>query len=307
MLLVVAVLWGASEWFIPRKTGDGKGPLLLPNLTPAKIQEIQWQRGEEVVHLKKDSNWSIIRPISVAADSSVVEGLLNTLSHLRPDRRFSETRKDLKEFGLDSPRTRLFFLQEGKWFEIQIGNKTPMGNATYVRGSHSPDLFLVDEFTIKELDRDLLALREKRIFSLPLEKVGVLEIKGKTQGFSLEKGLQGWNLKGRPEKKLDTAKVEAFISELLWLKARGFSLVGAEDPGRGLKTSRVQIRLKTIGKEKKEETLILGQEDPGIGLWAKSPLHKDVVLLDPTFIKSIPEGPEAWEEKTPPPPVKKGP
>lgn len=307
MLLVVAVLWGASEWFFPRKTEDVKGPPLFPNLIVAKIQEIQWQRGKEVVHLKKDSNWSIIRPISVAADSSVVEGLLKTLSHLRPDRRFSETGNDLKAFGLDSPRTKLGFLQEGKWFEIQIGNQTPMGNATYVKGSHSPDLFLVDEFTVKELDRDLLALREKRIFSLPLDRVGILEIKGKTRGFSLEKGSQGWTIKGLPGKKLDTSKVEAFISELLWVKAKGFSRSGAEDPVKGLKTFRVQIRLSTIGKEVKEETLILGQEDSGIGLWAKSPLHKDLVLLDPAVIPSIPEGPEIWEEKTPPSPEKKGP
>jgi hypothetical protein len=93
----------------------------------------------------------------------VVNNILRTLISLTPEREFSVKGLNLKEFGLDSPRIKFLFLTQGKWSEILVGNKTAVGKDYYVRVSNSPNLFLIQEFLIKELDQDISALREKKV------------------------------------------------------------------------------------------------------------------------------------------------
>lgn len=163
VLLFVAGLWAVSEFVIPRKTEGLKARPFFTNLQPEKIQEIQWLRGTEVVHLKKNKVWEIVQPVSAPADPAVVNNILRTLSGLTPEKRFSVSEKDWKEFGLDAPRVKVLFLNQGKWIEIQIGKKTPVGIDSYVRVSNSPDLFLLPEYLVGELDQDLSALKEKKV------------------------------------------------------------------------------------------------------------------------------------------------
>jgi Domain of unknown function (DUF4340) len=306
-LLVVAGFWATITIFYPKKAEEIKIPPLFPNLTSDKIQELQWQRGQEIIHLKKKKGWEIIQPITVSADSDHMEGILQTLSSLKPERRFSEPGKNLKEFGLDYPKMRLLFLSQGKWSEIQVGNKNVAGNAYYLKSSNSTDLFLIDEYLVKELNQDLMALREKKVFSFTLDQVRGLEIRTNKKSLSLEKDTKGWISKVRPEKRLIKEKVDFFISDLLWLKAKGFAGQGSKDPKWGLKDPLYQVRLWSEGKDRREEVLILGAEIPQKGLCSMSTLHKEVVFLDPSILKKIPQGLEEWEDKTPPPAAKKGP
>jgi hypothetical protein len=163
VLLFVAGIWAVSEFMIPRKNEGLKPVPFFTNLQADKIMEIQWQRGAEIVHLKKNKGWEIIQPVSVPADPVAVNNILRTLSTLTPEKRFSVTGQDQQEFGLDSPRVKILFLTQGKWFEIQVGKKTPVGFDSYVRVSNSPDFFLVQEVFVRELDQDLSALKEKKV------------------------------------------------------------------------------------------------------------------------------------------------
>ncbi len=123
----------------------------------------------------------------------------------------------------------------------------------------------------------------------------------------MEKDAKGWISKDRPEKRLIKEKVDFFISDLLWFKAKGFAGQGSKDPKWGFKDPLYQVRLWSEGKDRREEVLILGAEIPQKGLSAMSTLHKEVVFLDPSILKKIPQGLEEWEDKPPPPAAKKGP
>jgi hypothetical protein len=163
VLLFVAGIWAVSEFMIPRKNEGLKPVPFFTNLQADKIKEIQWLRGTEIVHLKKNKTWEIIQPISMPADPVITNNILRTLSTLTPEKRFSVSGQDQQEFGLDSPRLKIKFLTEGKWFDIQIGKKTPVGFDSYIKVSNSPDLFLVQEIFVRELDQELSALKEKKV------------------------------------------------------------------------------------------------------------------------------------------------
>ncbi len=163
VLMVVIGLWAVSQFIIPQKTEGSKTAPFFKNLQADEIKEIQWMRGSELVHLKKNKVWAIVQPISQRADSAVVNNILRTLSRLTPERKISILEKDWSEFGLDAPRVKIIFLNQGKWFEIQVGNKTPVGNDSFLKVSNSPDLFIIQENIVQELDQDLSALKEKKV------------------------------------------------------------------------------------------------------------------------------------------------
>ena len=188
-----------------------------------------------------------------------------------------------------------------------MGNKTTVGHDYYVKVSNAPDLLLVPEVIIQDLDRDLFTLRGKKVFSIPVDQVQSIEFHADRKGFYLEKTPEGWRQKGPSGGEINKKQVDSFLNELLQLKVRGFAGPGINNPKWGLKSPNYQIRLNTRGKEDKEEILSLGKEDPAKGLSAMSTIHNEVIFLDPAIIKKFPQDLEAWKTQTPSPPDKKGP
>ncbi len=296
VLVVVAGAFVASELFVPRQAKEGEQAPIF-NLTPGTIQEIRWQRGESVIELKKNKTWEMVKPFSASADPVVVDGVLQALGSLKPERKFLSGGKDLNEFGLNPPLVRIDFTTQGKKFELLLGSKTVAGQTQYVKASHLPDIYLVEAFTIKELDRDVLALREKKVFSLTPDQIQGLEIGIGKKSLQLVKTPQGWVEKGKPEKRLDKNRVESLVLDLTWVKAKEFLDGEPESPGWGLKDPAYRIRLTGGEKEKKTEDLWIGTEAAGKGFYARSGLHPSTLIIEGAILKKIPADLTGWEEK----------
>ncbi len=296
VLVVVAGVFIVSEWVIPRQAKEGDQPPIF-NLVPGSIQEIRWQRGESVIELKKNKHWEMVKPLSTPADPVVVDGVLQVLSSLKPERKFQPEGKDLNEFGLNPPLVRIEFIAQGKKFELHLGSKTVAGQAQYAKASLLPDIYLVEALTVKELDRDVLALREKKVFSLTPDQIDGLEIGVGKKNLQLVKTAQGWVEKGQPEKRLDKNRVESLILDLTWVKAKEFLEGEQESPGWGLKEPAYRVRLTGGGKEKKDERLWIGAEAGEKGFYARSGLYPSTLIIEGAILKKIPADLTEWEEK----------
>jgi hypothetical protein len=296
VLVVVAGAFLVSEFLIPRQGKEGGQPPIF-NLAPGTVQKIRWQRGESVIELKKNKNWEMVKPFSAPADPVAVDGVLQALGSLRAERKFLPEGKDLNEFGLNPPQVRIDFTAQEKKYELQLGSKTVAGQAQYVKASHLPDIYLVEAFTVKELDRDVLALREKKVFSLTPDQIEGLEIGIGTKTLRLIKTAPGWVEKGPPDKRLDKNRVESLTLDLTWVKAREFLEGEKENPGWGLKEPAYRVRLTGGGKEKKEESLWIGAEAGGKGFYARSSLHPSALIIEGAILKKIPADLAGWEEK----------
>ncbi len=296
VLVVVAGAFIISELFIPRQAKKDDHPPLF-NFTPGDIHEIRWQRGESVIELKKNKNWEIVKPLNTPADPVVVEGVLQALNSLKPERKFQPEGKDLTEFGLNPPLVRIDFTAQGKKFELQLGSKTVAGQSRYFKTSLLPDIYLVEAFTAKELDRDVLALREKKVFSLTPDQIEALEIGIGKKNLQLMKTARGWVGKGQPEKPLDKNRVESLILDLTWVKAKEFLEGEEENSAWGLKEPAYRIRLSGGGKEKKDEELWIGAEAGSKGFYARSSLYPSTLIIEGEILKKIPADLSGWEEK----------
>lgn len=295
VLLIVAGAFILSESVFLKKSKE-KEAVPLFNLTPGGIQEIRWQRGEEVIELKKNKTWEIVRPITAAADTQVLEGVLQGLIQLKPERRFQPAGKDLAEFGLYPPQSMISFSAQGKRYEIRIGAKAAVGNALYLMVAGSPEIYLAEAFALKELDRDLLALREKQVFSLTLEQIAVLELRNGQKNWQLKKTDKGWIEPGLPERLLSKSKVESFIIALTGAKAKAFLEGEKENPLWGLQGPSVRVALTGGGNQKIEETLLIGAEVPGQGFYARSSRYAPALVIDGALIGRIPRDLAEWRE-----------
>jgi hypothetical protein len=235
-----------------------------------------------------------------------MENLLQTLTSLKAERRFSEIKPGAEGFGLNPPKIKISFLDQGKWFEILVGNKTAVGQDYYVRVSTAPELLLVQEFIIQDLDRDLFALRDKRVFSIPVDQIQSIEFQVKKKSFYLERTPKGWKQKGRSEGEINKKQVDSFLNDIVQLRVKGFAGPGINKPQWELKSPNYQIQFNFKGNDHREETLSLGKKDPKNGIPARSSIQNEVVFLDPAVLKKFPRDLDAWKNQTPPPPDKKG-
>lgn len=306
LLVGIAGLWLTFEWVFPKNGEEAKSPPLFKALEAAKIREIKWEKGEARIRLVHDRTWTIKAPITGAVDAQVLADVLQGLSELRPERRLTGNKIDLKDFGLEPSPLKIVFLNQDRWHEIHVGRKTAVGTAYYVMISTSPDLFLISDYQIRSLDRTLFDLRDKKIFSFSLDQVRFLSMGLKNKKFIMEKDSKGWYWKDRPGYRLNPGKVNTFISDLLRLRAVGFAESGLKNPKWGLKDPPYELILRPDGTGP-EEVLKIGLEMPSKGLCGWSSIQKEVLFLEPSILKKIPQGLEDWEEKAFPPLPKKGP
>ena len=134
----------------------------------------------------------------------------------------------------------------------------------------------------------MLALREKKVFSLTPDQIEGLEIGVGKKSLQLVKTAQGWVEKGQPEKRLDKDRVESLILDLTWVKAKEFLEGEPESPGWGLKEPAYRVRLTGGGKEKKDEGLWIGAEAGGKGFYARSGLHPSALIIEGANFKEDP-------------------
>ncbi|MCU0579923.1 MAG: DUF4340 domain-containing protein [Desulfobacterota bacterium] len=299
VLLVVAGVFIFSEFVFLKKTGEKETAPIL-KVTPGAIEEVRWQRGAEVIEVKKNKTWEIVQPLRAAADPLVLEGVLQGLSLLKAERSFQPSGGDLAEYGLNPPQTIISFSAQGRRQEVRIGAQATVGNARYFQASGSEPVHLVEVFSLKELDRDLLALREKKVFSLLPEQVEKVEIRSGPNNLEINRTEKGWTDKRVPGRLLSRNKVESFVGELLRVKARAFLDGEKEVPSWGLQAPSLWVRL-TGGGGKTQETLIGGAETPDKGLYARSSRFSPALIIEGGLAGKVPADPGEWEEKATPP------
>lgn len=235
-----------------------------------------------------------------------MDSLIRTLIGLKAERRYAEKNWQNRDFGLYPPRLKVRFEGRGKKYELWVGNRNPTGTYYYAKVPQTPDLLLIDDYHIQDVDRSLFDLRDKRVFSLTLPRIRKVEVKTPAKTFVLEKEGEGWKVEADPALKLNTTPVENFLNDLLETKVQSFVGEERETSRWGLQSTDYLIRLISADKPPVEEWLKLGKEATGKGIYARSSLHKEAFFLNPQILNKLPTNLENWKYIPPPPEGKKG-
>ncbi len=254
---------------------------------PEEVFELEIKKqGNLVVHLKKESNWEVIAPVTAKANNYDVERYIKHMVALRSERIVEEDTKDLATYGLSSPFLSIVVTTKQGKKGLNIGNMAPVGYTYYAQMGYERKVLSIGDNDVKELDRPLFYFREKR--PMDIDPKGITKARFRGEGFecSLEKKEGIW--KGEGE--IDSDKVEMLVGRLVWAE----SLEIVEERASDLRRYKLDNPRFVLELESQEgvHQIALGatKEDEPKGIYAVSTRHPHVFLMPLWLSSSILKG-----------------
>jgi hypothetical protein len=270
------------------RRSDEERARLLFQVEPSKISALRLSPTDgKPLALVRDGQWRLTEPIQSPADEFVLRGLLAALAALKTERQVDPAAQDLRPYGLDQPTLRLAFETEGRWHNLRIGAKTPVGDHFYASGDEETRVVLVAASQESALNQSLSALRGKELFSLRTEAVDRIEISRSEGPFALTRSEgTGWQAASDPALKIKTAKVESLLNQLTSLRASRFvDEAEAAKVRVGLNPPRLRL---SISAQQLRETLLVGAPTRNRGIFAKSDHLPGICIVDPDALNKVP-------------------
>ncbi len=272
LLIIVLVLLAFVYIFEIRKPkestreSDNLGRLL--SLAKEDVSKVELAYNdpsyEGIVCFKDDAGvWQIERPLRAKADQKLMERLISGAMDKYIQRTLKET-EDLSEYGLDNPRvTATFYLQDGTFRTIMLGDTVPTGNYVYIKQKAVPDISLIPASIADDLTKFPSDLRDRTVIALDKSKIRKLQLKYDDRGnIVCQKTETEWNLLEPIGAKGEKGAIEKIISDLNDLKVDRFIAEEAEDVSiYGL--SQPQIEATVTLDDGAEKSLLIGREEDG--------------------------------------------
>ncbi|MCZ6624347.1 MAG: DUF4340 domain-containing protein [Deltaproteobacteria bacterium] len=205
----------------------------------------------DFVLIKKAQDWFIDKPKSYRADRAEIQGMLSTIRNMSARDFTEESPSDLKKYGLDQPRLQVTVFMGDKEGprEILFGNKREGKDEVYLVLDSKEIVYTVYESVFRELDKDLVALRDKEILPFPRDKVAKLKIHTPKQSWVLVKGeKEEWQVEAPEKRKTKQRVVADYLRTLGYLRAKGF----AEDEPKDIKQYGFDLPSLKISLEAKD-------------------------------------------------------
>jgi Domain of unknown function (DUF4340) len=119
----------------------------------SKVTAVELHQGDKSVRVEKsEDSWKVAgtgEPASRASFSS----LLARMGQLKATRRV-DSPGDLSQYGLDPAKDSIIAeLSDGSRYELQTGSKTPVATGTYVKSAAGPEVFVIADQFVTDLER----------------------------------------------------------------------------------------------------------------------------------------------------------
>jgi hypothetical protein len=243
--------------------------------------------GKPMALTKDNGHWRLTGPIESPADDFALRGLVAALAGLKHERQVEAAAQDLRPYGLDQPSLHLVFEATGAWHDLRIGAKTPVGDYFYASGDEEARVILIPASQERALHKSLFDLRGKEPFTLKSDEVERIEIVRPRGTLVLTRSEgKGWQSPADQVVKIKSAKVEALLNRLTWLRASQF-VEEVKTASARFSLNPPRARLILSAKDRRE-TLALGASESSRGIYAKSNRLPGTFVIDNDIIKNLP-------------------
>jgi len=225
--------------------------------------------------LKGKAQWKIVKPGSYKGDEISITSSFGKAADVEA-KDWAPNPNDLKAYGLDKPRAQCRIVTEdGKTIEILVGNETTAQVKTseyadtteskdlvYAMRKGRPEVLMVESTLFTDLNKDLLAFRDKRIVEFTRDDVLSLKVE-RRQGvsFSVLRAGDEWKLQSPETATADKYKIEDLIGDLVDMEAREYIEKAPDQRTVGLAAPQAAITLRLRGG--KNLTVKFGDEVSG--------------------------------------------
>ena len=237
-----------------RKEGT-EGVLL--DFPAAKIDKIELrQKDMKFVFARRDSLWYLEEPLAAKADKVALESILEDFCPLKYDRLVEENARDLKSYGLDKPEIELKIFAKGMAAPVHtilLGMKNNLDSSSYAKLASNGKVVLIAAYKRNNLEKNLLAFRDKKILEFDNLAVTALEYNYKNTVFSFSKKDNQWFMEKPIFSLAQEAKVSEILSAASRLEAKAFVGAANTDSSRefNLEKPLLAVEFKSAAGSKK--------------------------------------------------------
>jgi hypothetical protein len=298
--LMLAVLLVAFYYYETRqeekKQTAEEAARALFSIKPEDVTSLVLKSGDQEIRLEKRSGtWEILQPIRSGVDAFALSRLLNRLTGLKSVRVIAESPRDLSEFGLRQPEIVLTFRAGDHDRTLLIGHISPIEKGYYVTTGGDGRVFLISGDDKRALDRPLIDLRDKKLFTLKTDQVRRVIIERKGERWVLDKKEGRWIFESHEDLKIDPEKVEVFVRPILWAEAQSFEKEKAADlKPYGLDTPQARVSLSDA---ERTEEISYGNNAPQDRIFALVKGKPQVVTVRKGLLDDLPKTEEDLAQK----------
>ncbi len=159
-VLLGVVVFGLDRFNIGPSTGANatatsaaSESLTIFQFDDGKVTAVELHQADRTVRLvKAGDSWSVA-DTGEPANRTSLNSLLVRMSTLKGTRSVDNP-SNLADYGLDPVKDALIAeLDDGSRFELQTGNKTPVQTGTYARRSDQPQVYVIADQLVTDLER----------------------------------------------------------------------------------------------------------------------------------------------------------
>ncbi len=230
-----------------------------------QIQQIRLSKGEESLVVRRDGTeeWKIVKPVETEADKGSINTIAGDLVGLKMTGVVEENQARAADYGLSKPYLVAEFKLKDKIekYSLKIGDINQFDRSAYIQVS-GDNRILRSNANIKEsLDKDLFALRQKRLMQFDQEKIKKIELKNFHGDMTLEKIDDSWEFIAPVKTRANKGDISSMLSSLNYLTASSFvaEKSGENKDNYGLNPPYIKVVLYS-GQAMAAQVLFLGRQ-----------------------------------------------
>jgi len=268
------------------------------------IKNLRLKYEDKKADLKLDDkkDWQIVKPIKAKADGGSIRRLLYSLKNSRIKEFIEETPKNLKRYGLASPKMVIIFFTDKNHpaKSLLIGERVKGESDFYAKWEDAKNVFLLPENSLKDYPKTEFDLRDKTVLDFEKEKIFRVELKyPREQIVLVNDDKNQWNITKPIRAKADEFEVSDLLWALLDIRVKGFI---NDSPKAyqtyGLNKPIIEINLWDKGEKKPFQLVIARKGEGGKNLFAKTNITDTVYQLSPDVLNVLTKTPFSLRDKT---------
>ncbi len=221
-------------------------------LDPDKVARLSLVRRKEspITFVKSGTQWKMTQPIQTNADSTSVEGLIQSLASATSDRTIEKA--DLGKYGLKDPSVSVTVEEGNKKQTIRLGDKDFSASNVYAARENETSVYLIPDSAYIKATQAVTDFRDKAILDFITEGLDRIEISRKNDSIELKKEKDRWYLQKPAVEPADSSTVDALVNAVRFGRIQTF----VDESLNNLKKYGLDppaVRLALISGDKKAE------------------------------------------------------
>jgi Domain of unknown function (DUF4340) len=135
-------------------TATGNQQPQIFSFDDTKVTAFELHQGDKTARVEKQGDNWVVAGTGDPANKASFTSLILRMSQLKATRQVPDPGTDLSQYGLDTPKdSAIAELGDGTRYQLDTGNKTPVQTGTYAKKSDAPDVYLIADQFVTDVER----------------------------------------------------------------------------------------------------------------------------------------------------------